>query len=320
MSRPRWGILGKYEEGCDGSVVKNKETSKSYFRKLFLNRLQPMFNYQNLPDSIPQRDLKLQLHVNGYTIIAERDDALYAFWGGLGGEPNPYYMPTIATVANPALKFSENFKIDENCIVIPNDSLYMGMMPIIDRYAELLTEADITLRAGTILQRLPAFLTAATDDAKKEAEIFFAHLEAGDLVAMGDNAVMEGIKANPYGTSSASDGMKQMIELRQYYLANFWQELGINSNYNMKREAINESEAGLNSYALLPTIDDMLNVQGEAIEKVNKMFGTNWKIELGSSWADIHEEADHRHEEATEEVTAPETEEGDETETDEDTE
>ena len=67
-------------------------------------------------------------------------------------------------------------------------------------------------------------------------------------------------------------------------------ELGIQSNYNMKRESLNSSETTMDESVLLPLIDDMLNERKIGLEKVNKMFGTNITVKLSSSWEKIREE------------------------------
>ena len=64
---------------------------KSYITNQYkiqaFNKLFAMFKYNNLPETIPQRNLeKILLH--GYACIAKVDEKLYAFDGGLGGE-NP---------------------------------------------------------------------------------------------------------------------------------------------------------------------------------------------------------------------------------------
>ena len=54
----------------------------------------------------------------------------------------------------------------------------------------------------------------------------------------------------------------------------------------MKREAINTSESQMNNDALLPFIDDMKICRENAIEKINKMFGTNISVKYNSAWED----------------------------------
>ena len=133
------------------------------------NRLQSMFEYKGLPDTIPQRNVELMLQTNGNVCITKVEGKLYAFTGGLGGEPNEYYMPTIYTVANPYLNFSKNLKIDKDCIVIPNDALYIGLLPMFNRYASMLAENDATIRIADINARIINIISASDDRTRKSA-------------------------------------------------------------------------------------------------------------------------------------------------------
>ena len=78
-----------------------------------LNRLSSMFKWEGLPDSIPQRMLELYLMSSGACAVTKVGEKLYAFTGGLGGEPDEYYRPTIFTVANPYLKFDKMLRVDD---------------------------------------------------------------------------------------------------------------------------------------------------------------------------------------------------------------
>ena len=111
-----------------------------------LNRTQQMFKWSGLPDTIPQRFLEMYLQTNGNCLIAKFEDKLYAYVGGFGGVPDEYYQPTIYTVANPYQKFSKNFKLDEEAILIRNDSLMQGLLPISRKYATMICENEISLQ------------------------------------------------------------------------------------------------------------------------------------------------------------------------------
>ena len=70
----------------------------------------------------------------------------------------------------------------------------------------------------------------------------------------------------------------------KYLKAGKYNEIGLNANYNMKRESINSNESQLNDDMLHPLIDDMLARRREALEEVNAMFGTNITVEFNSAW------------------------------------
>ena len=93
-----------------------------------LIRLQKMFKYTNLPDSIPREMLEYYLLVNGSCFITKHEDGnLYALLGSFGGEPDAYYRPTRYVVANPALKMSKDFDINNDGVLIRNDSIWMSL-------------------------------------------------------------------------------------------------------------------------------------------------------------------------------------------------
>ena len=272
-----------HEEITATEYVTDKEKATMAYLRYMLARTQSMFVYHGLPDTIPQRMLELYLQKNGNCFVTKVNGDLYAFTGGLGGEPNAYYMPTLYTVANPFLKLSKNYKIDEDGILIMNDSLMQGLMPMLSKYTSLMTENVLTIRTATILLRLIGMLSASDDKTKKSADQFIENLEKGKISAVAESAFFDGVKLQSIANSNSSY-LQQFIELQQYLKASLFNELGLNANYNMKREAIGGYEAALNEDFLLPFIDDMLQCRREALEKINAMFGTEITVDFSSSW------------------------------------
>jgi hypothetical protein len=256
-----------------------------------LNRTQSMFTWEGLPDTVSERALELYLQTHGNACFAEHDGNLYVFIGGLGGEPDAYYMPTIYTVANPALRYSATLKIDEDCIVIPNDSLYIGLLPLFTRYATQITETELSLNLATINTRIYDMISASDDRTKASAEKYLEDVANGKLGVIAESAFLEGLKSQPYG-SVGNNSLTNLIELMQYQKASWFNELGLNANYNMKRESINSGESQLNDDALIPLVDDMLRQRELGAKKVNDMFKTNITVKLASAWEDNQQELD----------------------------
>ena len=279
------GILPGFPEYKHRSKTANIRSIIGYM----LSRTQSMFRYDGLPDTIPQRNLELYLQVNGNTCIAEYNGQMYAFVGGLGGEPDPYYMPTIYTVSNPALHFSENYHIGENCVVIPNDSMYMGLLPLFSRYASGIVESELTLYIALINTRLVDLISAGTDRTKVAVDKVIADVEAGKLSAVLDKGLDGVIKAFPYADQNGKT-LTDLLEVIQYQKASWYNEIGLNANFNMKRESLNSGETGLNDDVLLPLVDDMLACRQKGLEKVNDLFGLDITVSLASSWEDNKQE------------------------------
>lgn len=294
---------------------KDKKFGVNLYVTTMLLRTQQMFEYDGLPDTIPRRMLESYLQRIGAVCITEYKDNLYAFFGGLGGMPNEYYQPTIYTIANPAFNISKQLTIGTECEIIRNDSYMMGMIPIFRRYATSLVESDISMIMASKNLRAQFALTAPDDPSYKSAQKFIDDLENGELSAMASNEFLEGIKVNPM-TSSGIHALHELIENHQYIKASWFNEVGLNANFNMKRENINQSESEMNFDALLPLVDNMLVERQEGVERVNKLYGTNITVKLANVWAKNEMELTKTEEEQKQESNDSErSEEGDTNET-----
>ena len=87
---------------------------------------------------------------------------------------------------------------------------------------------------------------------------------------------------------SSVSSIKDTLEARQWLLAHWNIELGLNDNYNMKRESLNENEIEANSDTLTPLMDDMLKCRRKMCEEINEIFGTEISVDFSSSWKRVH--------------------------------
>lgn len=158
------------------------------------------------------------------------------------------------------------------------------------KYATLLSENELSIKMAVVNTRLVNMISAADDRTRASAENFLADIEKGKTGVIAANEFFEGIKSTPYGSTGNTNTITNLIELEQYLKASWFNELGINANYNMKRESINAEESQLNNDALLPLIDDMLKCRQDGAQRVNDMFGTDISVEFNSAWEDNIEE------------------------------
>ena len=274
--------------GYKGTILENKPMLiDSYFKYMMAKSIR-MFEWKNLPETIPQRELELLLQICRFVIFTKSptDDGekLFVFYGGLGGMPNEYYQPTQAIVSNPYLKFSSVLKLDDyikddgNAVLGWNDSMHIGLFALNNKYASLLAETDLTLKYQLINMRFNNILTADSDTTKESIKKMYEDVADGTgFGIIVTSKFMEESNVDKIELRSQSNQMqlKDIIETKQYLTGSWLNELGLNANYNMKREAINESEADLNEDSLLPMIDDMLYQRELMCKNLNEKFGTN---------------------------------------------
>lgn len=270
-------------------VVQDKKANTMFYIRQTLEQLAEMFEYTGLPDSIPKRYMLLQLFTNGNIFVTDKSNGngLVSFVGGWGGKPDGYYVPTRYVVANPYFRVEQSFKIGEDGILIYNDSQALGLLPVITRYCELMAENDISLRMASINSRRRTIVSVPDDNTKDAFDAYLCEIENGKLgTAIPDKNFLESLQVASDGFASASNEITALIELQQYTRATMYHALGLNANYNMKRESISANESQLNKDALYPLIDNMLREQQEGWAKVNEMFGTNVSVRFASAWAD----------------------------------
>lgn len=278
----------------------NKALLLTSYIKYFLARLQSMFVYEGLPDSIPQKWLENYLLTKGTVTWLRNgpDGDLVVTFGGLGGKPDEYYIPTEVVIANPFLKEGVNgtYIRDKEVVVMYNDTYAQGLIPMLRKWCSMLVEAEIGLNMNAIMSRGSLIMTAVDDKTRESAELWLKRLREGQLGIIGESPFLVGnqdssLSVNNIGNTATT--LTDLIEYTQYIKSCLYNELGLQSNYNMKREAINSNESQLNEDQLHPLIDDMLRERQIGLEKVNAMFGTNITVRFNSAW-----EINEREEEA----------------------
>ena len=276
----------------------DKAVLLSSYIRYFLARLQSMFIYEDLPDSIPAKWLENYLLVNGTACFIECDKGLIVTRCGMGGMPDEYYVPTECIVTNPyiAPEYNKTYKRDVDCVLIYNDTYAQGLLPLLKKYCYMLVENEITMNLADILARASIIMSAADDTTRASAEMWLSRLKEGHLGIIGETPFLVANQDKSLNTTEfqhVAETLTDLIEYQQYIKASLYNEIGLDSNYNMKRESINSGESQLNDDMLHPLIDDMLRERQIGIDKVNKMFGTDIKVRFNSAWAvnEIEEQA-----------------------------
>jgi hypothetical protein len=264
--------------------IKDKDTAVTSFIARALAQTQSMFVWSGLPDSIPAKELERMLQTGGDVFVTQVENTLYALQGGKGGEVDAYGRPTLYTVANPALKLNKTYNIQADGVLIENDPNGDSLLPLLGKYAVLYTDGLISLNTASVLTRITMLISASDDKTRQSAEEFLRKIIDGDFSIIGENAFFKGVQMQTAPTTN-SVYITQLIELVQYYRASMFNDLGLNANYNMKRERLNLGEVSMNVDVLLPYVDGMLRERTEAAQRINEKYGTEISVKLGSSWA-----------------------------------
>ncbi len=272
---------------------KNKDASVQSKIAYALAQTSRMFHWTGLPESIPENVFELILQTAGAAFRPNSGEGSeFVFWASEGGEPDVYYRPSQAIVANPALNLYKEYEIGEDVTIFRNDTLQQGLIPMHSRYARELMENELTLYNVSILSRALYAMVAADDNDAAAADAFIEALESGDMHAIHSSSFWERLQIVP--TANNPWELVKALTEREQYLASTWKgEYGLEANWNAKREATNEAEAGMGIDGLLPLVDDMLACRREGCDAWNKLHpDAPMSVELAGAWKRRHELAD----------------------------
>ena len=268
--------------------ITNKKEQLSKFRADMLNKSLTMFEWKNLPDTLPAVEIEKQLQTNGYSIIAKVQGNIYAFQGGFSGQ-DPYNQPTKAIVNNPSLNYNGTFTINEDCVIIKNDDMQQGLIHIYNKYGTLLIENQITMLMTDYNYRMPFTISSKDDSTTQSAREYLQKIIDGSLGVIGEAKLFDALKVVP----TNNKGVNLFADLygyQQFIEAQLNNTIGLATNNNMKRERLTTNEIEVNKNASYPLIDNMLRNRKQAVEKINKMFDLDIDVEFSSIWNGTNED------------------------------
>ena len=273
-------------------VIRNFQTSF----KLLTNKCMSLFKIEGLPDYIDKDYVLKHLILGGKICFTEIKGKLYAVKGSIGGEPNAYYKAQFWICANPVLgsKKIRVRKEDGDQTVEGLDGVVVfltkldediegqnsGLYNLIYKYSGLLADNDVSLNIAQLNSRLSVVFAADDEAEARTAEKVLEEIYMGKPYRVLVQNILEKIVPTPVASAGANNTIMSLIEARAHLLQDFYSEIGIASNGNLKRERVNVAETELMTGCLDISIWNMIAKLKEGFERVNELFGTSITVEL----------------------------------------
>ena len=265
---------------CYKDKAKNVIIQNNYM----LAKTVSMFEWENLPDTIPYKELEKLLQVNGFAFITKVNGELYAFNGGLGGVPDVYGMPTEIVISNPSLNFNKTLNLKKDGVLIISDDFQLGLIPLFNRYNTFLFENDINMMMYGYNSRTQKLISASDDKTNSCFYLVVKKSIEGDIAVIGESVIFEGIKVHS-GANSSGVSITNLTEFHQYIKASLYNEIGLSTNLNMKRERLTAGEIEVGDDSNYPFVYNMLKCRVKATELLNEMYSLDINVDFGSVWA-----------------------------------
>lgn len=274
-----------------------------------LTRYNGIFAYSGGVPYLKWEIIEKWLQQNGAIAVAPKNGKLYALKGNLGDIRDEWYIPTRWVGSNPFVGdgWTYSLKRDEECVVFWNDITRQGLLPIYEYSAMMRAENELSIYMAMVNSRAQYLITCGTDADKHAADLWLNDLQTGKMSAMMGKSLVNAISATPLATQTHT--LTDLIELEQYTKASTYNDLGLNANYNMKREALSQTENQMNNDALLSLLDGMMACRQRAVDKLNELVPT-WGIEdwtpLEVHYSDLWQAVEDRVKTDPEELTEQE--------------
>lgn len=248
----------------------------------FLNKTLTMFLYQGLPDTLPYEELEKILQIDGKAWVTLYNDDLRVFKVDLiYNDVDVYGNALQGNVYYPDVKEWKQVNIDDG-VLIKNDFLGNGLKDLFVKYGYMINESTITLNIANIWKRTEKVFTANDDGTAESVKNYLKQVKDGELGVIVSSLLYESLSVTSPQTTGID--LHDLIEYDNYIKSQFYNEIGLYYNTNMKKERLitSEIETGLNS--IYPLVDNMLNSRKKGIQQLNDKYGLNVEIEFTSSW------------------------------------
>lgn len=268
-----------------------------WFYKL-LNFCLTIFEYDNLPESLPKREIELNLLLTGHAVIfTDKTDivtactTLYNF--------DRYYNPTQAVFAQPRMT-SKTLYLDnsieahkQNAVVIYNNDIkdnifYIpadgGLLTFISRYARRLADLESSENIYAVNSRLTSFPVGSTDGVIANIKKFFNSLVLGKREVIVDDAIINSFRNVDIVRSNIKDSINDILIARDKILEQFFRDIGVKFFADNKKAQLTDNEVESDNQLLLISLESMLKSRQKGIDAVNEFYGLNIEVRISDKF------------------------------------
>lgn len=221
--------------------------------KLYLNRYK-------WSDDTPKGIENVILNASCFAVIVKDNEWALSECSTIGN--NGYNYPTQVRVTNPYLeKFQGTYDIDNDNVLFIDNKITLN--EIVNYYDEFIRESDTTNKNYLYNLRIPFILVSQDNKTVNEFNNFFKKLKDGVLSMISTKDILADTKVFHSETS------KNALEIRQYYLSEFYNLLGVQEVKTMKKERLISSEIEADSDGKTYFLDYHDEIRREIVEFLN---------------------------------------------------
>ena len=251
-----------------------------------------IIRFKGLPDTIDETYLKMCLYLGGRVAIfrdTRGDGAIRALDCAMAGIPDIYYMPSQIMIVNPAFKgYSYQLTPGEDVAVIfcREVDRYQygretgGLYGLISTTAQLLADNTESINVATKNMRLTNILSANDQMTVKSIDIVIKKMYSGEPYTCVQSSLIDQLNSIPMTAQTNTQQLIQLLQTRQYIYAHFYEQIGLKTHDQIKKERLITSEIDEGTELAVFNVEDMIAEIQRGVDDANRIFDLNIEIEL----------------------------------------
>ena len=266
-----------------GYGVLSNERLQLEYKTWCLKKLFGAFEFGGVPDEWDYDYMLTNLFIRGYIAITDTSAGVVPLRCGITGI-DIFDHPTRAIFANAVLgNFERNLYGDNpatDCALVKIQYDFMGVMPVVDRYAALLALCDNSI-AVNLRNSKVAFIGLVSS--KQQAATFeklYRDIDGGKpavYAKKGDGLSTDDIYYNHVRETYIANDVQL---LKQSIKNDFLTEVGLNNANTDKRERLIVDEVNANNDEVQANVQHWLDNIREGLRRANTLFGLNLSVSL----------------------------------------
>ena len=155
-----------------------------------------------------------------------------------------------------------------------------GLFNLIYQTAGLLADNIVSLNCAQINSRVQVAFVADDEALANSGEKVLKDMYNGRPYKILTQDILNKLTVSPIAASGTNTTIMSLIEAQANIWQNFYNQLGLSYNGNLKRERINTAESELMTGSLNLNLETIINNLKRDIEKVNELFGTSIEVDI----------------------------------------
>lgn len=282
MGNQRLDLVGlddlrrKFFQSSPKDVEAQINTSTIFYKERMLRKIFELFSF-TVPEEWDLDYFRQHLFLDGYVGVTDTALGILALKCAASGY-NVFERPTKLIFANPVLG---NFDrtIGTDCEVIRLQYNWLGIVPILDKYAYLLAMCDSAVSVNLMNSKVAFIATAEGKAAAETIKTAYQQISEGNpFVCMSKDSV-DSISWELLNVKNTFIGNDVSL-LKQTIWNEFLTEIGIPNFNRDKRERMITDEVNANNTETAFSMSHWLETIRAGMDRANKMFGLDLRVEV----------------------------------------